>query len=383
MHPKLIYINGRFLRIGLARKVPVEFQHNVEMELVFNHNMWSEPHAMHDRSNDKNIWNFHLFPENRIPAFNGAFNMNYTDISDVRAKEIEDYQNRTNLPIYVYWSGGIDSTLVVSAIVKNFKNLSQVTVILNNASYLENPMFFKNIILKNNIKFMNTIDVPNDLWMTAIVINGDPADQININSHIVTLDRMFPGSTRKNVYTDSDHLIKYLNSYTTPESAQWLYDIVSTSMKQAPVPINTYEDFFWWLNFNFFWQGQVLKGYLNNTKLATQESFNLYGRNFICWFNTELYQQWSLHNNSNGVKFSNGVISYKSTSKQYILDVDKNDYYYYYKTKTGSIMQYIGKDPGGINLGRTFAAFEDGSVISVEETYKILEMLHNNGKILK
>ena len=58
----------------------------------------------------------------------------------------------------------------------------------------------------------------------------------------------------------------------------------------------------------------------------------------INWFNSSDYQHWSMTNNNNGEKIQTmGAATYKMASRNYIYELDKNDWYYYFKLKIGSL----------------------------------------------
>jgi len=62
---------------------------------------------------------------------------------------------------------------------------------------------------------------------------------------------------------------------------------------------------------------------------------DLYFRNATPWFLSKEYQVWSIQDQKN--KFDGTVQSYKMSAKEYIYEVDKNEYYRDYKTKVTSL----------------------------------------------
>ena len=57
----------------------------------------------------------------------------------------------------------------------------------------------------------------------------------------------------------------------------------------------------------------------------------------VNWFNTDDYQCWSMVNNNNGEKIEKSMATYKMASRRYIYDLDKNDWYFYFKLKLASL----------------------------------------------
>lgn len=381
MSKELLSVNGVAL-INAYDKLQIPCPDEYARYCIFAKNHWFESHWMHDRSGDKSPFQLKLLPEYKIPEFDATSTVTFDDATNSRALEIEQFQNDTGLPILIYWSGGIDSTVALAAIIKNFKSLDNVTVVMNTTSYFENPVFF-NRCVKNKIKICNVSQSSKDQWMNNIVVNGEPADQMYINGHILYMDRRQPNTSLRNVHTDGDGLINYFatgntvqvpqygNTHTGKLSAleisKWAYNLIIESTKSSPVPINTYADFLWWTNFNFFVSGNSIKFYYNNTALRNAESFSAFRKNFKPWFLSDKYQQWAMHNNSNGIKYNQTTTSYKMPSKQYIWELDRNDYYRYYKTKVGSAQQYMHNDFYGFNVGSSVALYDDGSIIRYDE----------------
>jgi hypothetical protein len=65
-------------------------------------------------------FNFKLYDGFQIPNIDPNFNMSYEDCCNKRAVEIINLSRRLNKPIRVLYSGGIDSTLTLVSLIKNF-----------------------------------------------------------------------------------------------------------------------------------------------------------------------------------------------------------------------------------------------------------------------
>ena len=360
-----IYINARFDTELIETHFDIKFSPATKNYLTITEKLWYEPNLIHARTTipaNWHNWNTDTLSMHRIPTFNPTYNLSFEEVTNLRALEIERYHEETGLPILITWSGGIDSTTVVSAVVKNFKKstLSAVTILLNNSSYFENPVFF-NKIIKPQLKYDNIEKYQDAPWKNHIYISGEPADSIWIHADILELNQRFPGTSLKNFRTDSDVLIKFLGSKSNIDHAVWFYNMILEDIdSHAPMLLETYEDFWWWINFNFYMCGLCLKSFIKDSRNHNSDSFVLYRTNYKPWFMSELYQQWSMNNNSNGIKINGTLQSYKLPAKQYIFDLDQNPYYYHYKSKTGSSNQYYSTDKP---LNRILALYNDGSVL--------------------
>ena len=289
----------------------------------------------HSRTVDKfNPFNISVTDKHRMPL-GETTTQTYAEIVDNRAAELANQLEVNNLPIYVLWSGGIDSTVALSAIIKNFTTtqLKQVHVIMNNLSYTENPYFYENFI-KDKIAVVNYIEKN---FTDSILVDGNPADTIWTQADIVEMEHIQACVSGNDIYKDPDFLIKWLSKKTTPQYGRWTYELVLECAELAGIRLETYEDFYWWFNFDFFYPGNTYQT-LEYTKVWDWES---YQANNFSFFDSVDFQRWSQTNRNNGVKIVPGNISsYKMEAKNYIYDLDKNYYYRKYKTKTGSIRTY-------------------------------------------
>lgn len=309
-----------------------------------------------------NPWNFKLLDQHKIPEMPDKFSLGFSDITDHRAQEIAKICQDKNLPVAVQWSGGIDSTLILAAIVKNFPKylLPRVHVYMNNASYLENPMFFNRVIKPNKLSYGN--EKVN--WDKFLLISGYPADPLWGYADLVEFERHYPGEWKNNPVSNPDRLIYWIEQKTTSELAHWFFEIIAHSSQTSGIDINDYGDFFWWGNFNFNYSAQCMHAYASLPEAVTPESYSKYRENVIAWYHDRDYQIWSMVNRGNGVKFDGTIRNYKKPAKDYIFDVDHNPYYRDYKTKMGS-----DKKGKRISDSLMVALYEDGTAVYKDIKY--------------
>jgi len=291
---------------------------------------------------------------NIMPPLDSRLGQSFEQVTDLRAQEIGEIVSTDDRPILVYWSGGIDSTLILSAMVRNWTRelLDRIVVIMNNASYLENPMFFEKIIKKYNLRFSEHTELD---WTQAWITNGQPADPLWIQADLLEIDRWHPGCHKFSLRNNPDVLLSWLSFKTDNIHAHWLYEMMMQNIKSLDGSLLDYEDFYWWLNFNFLFSGQVYKLYHHKKdSVYTKNLFPLFSRNTIPWYRSQEYQIWSIENRSNGVKYSGSIRSYKMPAKEYIYSVDKNPWYKDYKTKLASGKIHV---PNNI-----LAIWDDGTV---------------------
>lgn len=388
----VIYVANNF-DFGYYEQIfNIKFNQTFDNLSTVTKHIWYEPHYQFDRhSIDLNLWSITPLPKFAPPDYSLNTNLTFNEITDRRAAELEHYLDTHDTHAYVCWSGGIDSTCILSAIVKNWapRNFERVTVLMNSCSYFENPVFF-NKVIKQNFAFDDLSVCMDYPWTDTVFVTGEPADPIWLQADVLEFLNRYPGQVDKSLAISKDALLNMLSWRSgSMEHAEWFFEYVTSSANSAGVSIQTPCDFYWWTNFNFYFTGNCLKQYISNLNMMKRfnhnsELFQSYIKNYWPWYSSSEYQLWSYHNNNNGVKIKDTIQSYKHPAKQYIRDIDRNDYYFSFKTKTGSggfestiRKQMSSEIPRGV-----FAITENGGAIMAEDHERIYQLIKNNPKVL-
>lgn len=283
-------------------------------------------------------------------------NISFKDATDNRAQDVIDLCLQSDLPIVVMYSGGIDSTTVLTSVVKHFPKdlLERVVVRMTNASYVENPSFFNNVVLKNNIR--HTHEKIYD-YNNAIILHGDPADSLWLGGNVLNFNSIYPNSHNKTIVEAEGILLDYLTKRSNKEYAQWLFHFLQDEANEVGLQLKTISDFFWWIIFNYNYPLMCLKHASEVTNIPEGINYENYMKNFVPWFATDDYQSWSISAQYKQTKFDGTVRSYKMEAKQYIYKFDKNQWYRDYKTKVHS--RYWSDTECNIIA----AIYEDGEIV--------------------
>ena len=193
----------------------------------------------------------------------------------------------TQQPLYVLWSGGIDSTAILVSFLQTGRSLDNVTVILNYSSVTEYKLFYEQYI-KTTFKILVTEEAM--LLMSlgkldGIVISGEQADQL-VGSPLSTfiLQRMPPGSLgAKFNYANFNALCNAKGM--DEQSTRCWYELYSSTFDKAPRTIETMFDLAWWHGFNFKWQKGAFVMYLRVHKDIDVRPF----------YSGLPFQDWSIH----------------------------------------------------------------------------------------
>lgn len=218
-----------------------------------------------------------------------------------RAREIFDTHSG---PLYLAWSGGIDSTTMAASLleVATPEERSRLTIVLSHHSVLENPSYFENHLLKFP-KVNILCDISNMLIeKKTVLITGELGDQLFGSDFLIDADFSKP-------YQDS------VPQMLGPVAFERLHPIVT----EAPFPIRTTHDFFWWFNFSQKWQFVKYRAYEHTTWNMQAR----YGNSFSHFFDSVDFQLWSLQNHD--LKHGGDWASYKSAAKDFLVELTRDE----------------------------------------------------------
>lgn len=235
----------------------------------------------------------------------------FAELCDERALSLL----QLNEPIFVMWSGGIDSTTVVTSILKNWpkEQLARITILCNHESIKENRSFFPHIV--KNFKIETSDHKIENALKRGYVITGEMGDQIfgasisfdaaRIGEYILK-EPWESGNTTLFSIIHKEHGLEYFNRH-------------KPIVEECPFKIKTVFDFLWWLNFTQKWQHIKLRT-LVSTSWTDPEKYVL---KMIHFFDTVDFQLWSIHNHDK--KMPKDWHTYKYEAKSYVIDFTKND----------------------------------------------------------
>jgi hypothetical protein len=320
------------------------------------------PHRLCNRNDSEWSlpWKQHAPDKFKMLPYDPTFNKTYEEVTDERALEIRDgiYEGKKYAVMY---SGGMDSTSVVVALLKNLteEELESVVICASIHSLVEYPLFWRKYIQgKFKVLDSNTYLYDDYINMGYTPITADEGDCIfgtsiglqlyhNYDYYVSLQDPAVQGNLMKLKYKIADGEVHYTlfkdiiaryfaldDSPYGLEFGRLLYHKYHRNIVTSNVPVYTLHDFFWWLIFNVKYLNCSIRGaiYFNRT-MPFEKAVN----SIENWFNGSGFQYWSMNNNNNGTKIHNTLATYKIVQRKYIHDFTKDDWYYWYKTKLESM----------------------------------------------
>lgn len=300
-----------------------------------------EPASLFDRSG---VWE-PLIPHKNLnpmpkPADFAGFQMSFAEICDAKAAELVASGKQLEL----YWSGGMDSTVIMVALLKAGVRREQLHLYLTWNSVAEYRNFYRDHVSG----FPHTLgvqgDVKNNLTLAAdkLVVTGEVGDQL-FGSGVISR------------YTT--HKIFQPYQDVIPERIQ---EILAPAYAQAPVTVKTANEYLWYANFCFKYQAAATR-FLTRTPEVDGDF-----RDYLVHFFDDLrFEHWSLANQESKIGASQA--SYKTPAREYIYAFTQDEAYYKNKIKVNSLRN--------IQLMSWRLVLENGRTIMDDELGPYLQQL--------
>jgi hypothetical protein len=260
-------------------------------------------------------------------------NLDTTELFDLRAQELfEASKNYNNT--YIFWSGGIDSTLILCSVLKNWPSLKNLVVVLNQNSIDENTTMYENYI-RNKLTIVNT-----DLFLDKTVkfshehlyVSGDFGDPLITFDGYREFKNQYPVILDKSWKTNLQKIIEYFNSNQRFNSGKHAVTQVIKSFGKLKIQPRTVHDFLWWVNFNWGWNTELYAFLWSYHDIDYDLDIKKFiENNMFYYFNSVECQNWAISLIGTAQTNYNNISKYPF--KQYIFDFNKDIDYFKYKEK--------------------------------------------------
>lgn len=284
----------------------------------------------------------------------------YPDICLIRAKKLMAYAKDTDQIITVLYSGGVDSTLVLTSFLTACTKsdlAAHLLVLLDDNSISENLNFYwKHVRHLNRApsnQFPKYLGSPKHM-----LVSGECNDQLfgSAAAHKFTIR----GINMINMPAGPENIIPLIQQLMSLEDATRLYRILEKVAKASPVGIDTVYKWFWWMNMALKWQNVYIR--LASFALPDNRSKIKFEHNYTAFFSDQEFQLWAM-NNSNKL-ISDTMSSYKYPCKQIIFEYTK-DSAYNEKAKIGSLMKVLLQKPSAVMIDDRMTFYRDFSKLEL------------------
>ncbi|MBS1968787.1 MAG: hypothetical protein JSU04_00680 [Bdellovibrionales bacterium] len=275
-----------------------------------------------------------------IPEFR-KIDKSYEQICDERAQELLRRSDEHDLPINVFYSGGIDSTLVMVSLLKNAteEQKNRICAFMSQESINENPAFYRDH-LRGKVKLEAAAVYPYALSKRALFVGGEYNDQIFGSALFKDFLDVHGEEALAKKYSRNQMAQMFGRKWHNDAVISWYMDLFEKVRAAAPCPVESNADFLWWINFSLKWQSV----YFRMLTYASDFVVHNIDRDFIDnyffhFYGTDDFQLWSMGNPDKRVvtKWE----SYKQEAKDVIYRFNKDSDYRDFKTKNGSLAWVI------------------------------------------
>ncbi len=261
----------------------------------------------------------------------------FEELCNERARELLQRAEKLGSTIHVFWSGGIDSTLILVSFLKTATKaqLKNIVVLMTEDSIRENPNFYRDHV-RGTLRVDSATMFPYLLGTHHILLGGEGNDQLFGSDMLLAFINAYGPSVIHAPYA-RDKIVEFYNNTTRDETRSIFYfELFEKLAKKAPVPIVSLQDYLWWINFSIKWQSVFMRV----LSYPAQRQVDTVGRNYVGqrydhFFHTEKFQLWSLNNLDKRIK--DEWRTYKWVCKDIIYDYTKDADYRDNKTKRGSL----------------------------------------------
>ena len=230
-------------------------------------------------------------------------------------------QKSNNQKIFVAWSGGIDSTVALSELMK-ITTRDQIVVLLNDNSILEYPDFYvQHIKDKHETRNFNfySDDILRECIKEGIVVTGHITDNLFGEPHLY---KVVPEDVLKQ---STDQFLK-----TIDEKSRSLYNDLIIA---CPRKIVNVKDLFWWMNYTLSYQFEQL------CVLLEVEDMIL-GKNLFHFCDNEEWNDYSVSTSAEEKYQGYDYKNFKMPLKKHLHKFIKDDEYTFNKIKVHSWRKY-------------------------------------------
>ena len=259
-----------------------------------------------------------------------------------------------NQPLILMWSGGIDSTAMVSAFLQSTNDYSNITIAFNNDSIREYPLFYKKFIC-GKVKGISTEELILRITTSGVgnslLLSAEHADQLFGSPMTSTIYRTLGSEFGHRPFNKENFSLLFSARGVSSRAIDCWFDIYSLTITKSPKPVLTMFNWAWWHGFNFKWQVGVVK---------TFPRFNS-DTNYTTFFSSADFQRWSVDQSF----AMDDMTSLKNIPKQFIFDFTNDHDYMVHKIKHPSSTLYYAK-PMAALVTEDMTKFKEGQADIME-----------------
>jgi hypothetical protein len=279
-----------------------------------------------------------------LPNYNNNFTLSYEDCCQLQVKTLLKTQEQLDVPIRILYSGGIDSSLIVSSFIKELgmvQTEKRVQLVMSVDSIEENPCMWNKILRKSNIRILPGEDHVHDWNCERILVGGEFNDQLMGSDVYSSLVRWKGDSILDTPWNDTIITEYLLHKGLDAENAEFFTNLFVEHLHQAPCSVESVADWWWWINFSCKWHSVYFRllSQVDNHKIIDAQYLQTY---YCQFYGSEEFQLWSMKDRVH--KHKGTWFSYKWHPRELVCKF-MNDNSYAFKMKRSSLQNLLRYRP--------------------------------------
>jgi hypothetical protein len=277
-----------------------------------------------------------------IPAYDPNFTLSYEEVCLLRAEQLIKHAKSKNKKIRLFYSGGIDSSVILCSFIKLLgveETTKYIELAITENSIRENPTLWNDIVRKTDFCLLSASVAKNIVSRESITLTGECNDQLfGSDKMIFFMVALGEDSIYRKWRPEEIENFFASGSNNKHKNAKPIVQYLSNTMNAAPFKIENNYQFWWWYNFSWKWNNVATRiMYYVPTYMSDQLKNGFETEQF---FNCNEFQLWSMkyhhdYPDKNGLPYE-----YKWEAKEFVANVI-NDEGFLEKTKIPSLVRAL------------------------------------------
>lgn len=299
-----------------------------------------------------------------MPKYDPDFNIGYEDCCQQQVIALLQAQDKLDKPLRILYSGGIDSSLIVVSFIKQLgmkETEKRIQLVMSWDSIEENPWLWEKVLRNSRINIVPGELHDSDWDRDRILVGGEFNDQLMGSDIYKDLVRWRGNKILKTRWRPS-----LINEYCLHkgmdkvQSDTWTA-VLSKQCQQAPVPVESFADFWWWINFSCKWNAVYFRllMHVRNHDIIDQGYLEKY---YCQFYGNESFQKWSMVDRTH--KHQDTWLSYKWYAKRLICNFLGDDTFMN-KVKRGSLWTLLSYKHPSAMIDDQYGFHQDVDIAAV------------------